>query len=52
MCDRSRGDVPCDEKGGVRDRIGADADMTLLDELCGLGGVGACGGGTRGHVLR
>lgn len=33
----SGNDVPCDEKGGISDCIGADADVTLFDELGGLG---------------
>ena len=50
---RSRKDVPCDEKGGVCDRIGTNADMALFDELCGLGRCGCVAEREmRGHVLR
>lgn len=34
---RREEDVPCDEKCGISDGIGTDADMTLFDELGGLG---------------
>lgn len=35
--------MPGDEERGISDRIGTDADVTLFDELCGLGWCGCVG---------
>ena len=41
--------MPCDEKGGVSDSIGANTDVALFDELGGLGWcVRVWGGSARG----